>query len=80
MIYYLSAWTAWACPWWAPAAVPRQLICQERRELVIVTDWPAAVAKVRAAGSGASLWQLQGVTLKPVALKWRTELDVVEVP
>ena len=80
MFYYLVAWTAWACPWWAPKAVPRQLVCTERREIAVLAEWPAAVAKIRAAGPGASLWQLQGTVLKPVALRWRTELDVVEEP
>lgn len=80
MIYYLIAWTAWSCPWWAPKAAPRQLVCTERREMAVAYDWPSAVAKVRAAGPGVSLWQLKGTFLQPVKLKWRTELDVVEEP
>lgn len=78
MFYYLIAYTAWACPWWAPKSIPKQLICQEKREIAVVYDFTSAVEKIREVGQGAALWQLHGTFLRPIKIKWRTELEIVE--
>jgi len=79
-LYYLVAWTAWACPWWMPKSVPKQFVCREKKEIAVAEDWKSAVQMARKAGPGVELWYLRGTELKPIQLKWKTELEVVEEP